>query len=99
VAWNPAQGPKEPVSGVRAAYNALVAAGELKPDPAQAAVADKLETLGMARRLQDKKDRRVTMMAITQHGAAALKRAREAASIPTQTPTHENTQPHARIHA
>ena len=33
------------MSGVRAAYDALVAAHELKPDPAQAAVADKLETL------------------------------------------------------
>lgn len=33
------------MSGVRKAYDALVAAGELKPDPAQAAVADKLETL------------------------------------------------------
>ena len=32
------------MSGVRQAYDALVAAHELKPDPAQAAVADKLET-------------------------------------------------------
>jgi cell division protein ZapE len=33
------------VSGVRKAYDALVASGELRPDPAQAAVADKLEAL------------------------------------------------------
>ena len=35
-------------SGVRAAYDALVAAGELRPDAAQAAVADRLQTLAMA---------------------------------------------------
>ena len=33
---------------VRSAYDAMVAAGELKPDPAQAAVADRLETLATA---------------------------------------------------
>ena len=33
------------MSGVRAAYDALVAAGELRPDPAQAAVADRLAHL------------------------------------------------------
>ncbi len=34
--------------GVRAAYDALVAGGELKPDAAQAAVADRLESLAAA---------------------------------------------------
>lgn len=34
--------------GVRAAYDALVAAGELRPDAAQAAVADQLEALAVA---------------------------------------------------
>jgi cell division protein ZapE len=33
------------MSGVRPAYDALVASGELRPDPAQAAVADRLEAL------------------------------------------------------
>jgi cell division protein ZapE len=33
------------MAGVRAAYDALVAAGELKPDAAQAAVADRLQAL------------------------------------------------------
>ncbi|MGL6043970.1 MAG: cell division protein ZapE, partial [Sandaracinobacteroides sp.] len=33
------------MSGVRRAFDALVATGELRPDPAQAAVADKLERL------------------------------------------------------
>ncbi len=33
------------MSGVRKAYDALVAAGQLRPDPAQAAIADKLESL------------------------------------------------------
>ena len=36
------------MTGVRAAYDALVAAGELKPDAAQAAVADKLQALATA---------------------------------------------------
>jgi cell division protein ZapE len=36
------------VAGVRAAYDALVAAGELRPDAAQAAVADRLQALAVA---------------------------------------------------
>jgi cell division protein ZapE len=36
------------MSSVRAAYDALVAGGELRPDPAQAAVADRLEQLAQA---------------------------------------------------
>jgi cell division protein ZapE len=38
------------MSGVRAAYDALVASGQLRPDPAQAAVADRLE--GLAQMLE-----------------------------------------------
>ena len=36
------------MAGVRAAYDALVAGGELRPDAAQAAVADRLESLALA---------------------------------------------------
>ncbi len=36
------------MAGVRAAYDALVAAGELRPDAAQAAVADRLQALASA---------------------------------------------------
>ncbi|GGE05210.1 cell division protein ZapE [Polymorphobacter glacialis] len=37
-----------PVTGVRAAYDALIAAGELRPDAAQAMVADRLQALADA---------------------------------------------------